>query len=89
MQEILDEHYWSIPQEIFVDNQGAISLANNHITSERNKHIELRHFYVREKVVEKLISFTYVPSKLNVSDMLTKSITRPLLQNHRLSAGLK
>lgn len=89
LQEILDEHFLNTPQNIFVDNQGAISLAKNQVTSERNKHIELRHFFLREKVEEKLLTFTYVPSKLNASDMLTKSVTRTIIQNHRLNVGLK
>lgn len=89
LAEILDEHFLNYPQNIFVDNQGAISLAINHVTSERNKHIELRHFFLREKVEEKLLTFSYVPSKLNTADMLTKSVARTIMQNHILSVGLR
>lgn len=78
LQEILDKHFWSIPQDIFIDNQVVVSLANNQTTSEHNKHIELRHFFLHEKIEEKLLSFTYVSSKLNVSHMLTKSVNQDI-----------
>ncbi len=89
LQEIVNEKFLSFPQNIHVDNQGAISLAKNYVTSERNKHIELRHFFLREKVEEKLLTFTYVPSGLNIADMFTKSVQRMSLQNQKLGVGLR
>lgn len=87
--EIFDQQFFSLPQNILVDNQGAISLAKNHVTSERNKHIELRNFFLREKVEEKLLTFTYVPSASNAADMLTKSVQRKTLQKQRHFTGLR
>ncbi|MBK5649679.1 MAG: Ty1/Copia family ribonuclease HI, partial [Acinetobacter sp.] len=89
LQEIVNEQFLSFPQNVHVDNQGAISLAKNHVTSERNKHIELRHFFLREKVDEKLLTFTYVPSESNIADMFTKSVQRKSLCNQKLSIGLR
>lgn len=89
LEEILNEQFMNIPQQIFVDNQGAISLAKNQVTSERNKHIELRHFFLREKVEGKLISFTYLPSGSNVADMLTKSVQKNSLTKQRDIVGLR
>lgn len=89
LQEIVDEKFVSHPQNIHVDNQGAISLAKNYVTSERNKHIELRHFFLREKVEEKLLTFSYVPSSSNVADMFTKSVQKKSLCNQRGSVGLR
>ena len=83
------KQFLNFPQNVNVDNQGAISLAKNHVTSERNKHIELRHFFLREKVDEKLLTFTYVPSGANVADMLTKSVPRKSLCNQKLNVGLR
>lgn len=37
LQEILSECLLNYPQNVYVDNQGAISLAKNHATSECNK----------------------------------------------------
>ena len=88
LQEILCDKFLNFPQNICVDNQGAISLAKNHVTSERNKHIELRQFFLREKVEEKLLTFSYIPSKLNFADMLTKTVARTIMQSHRLNVGL-
>lgn len=89
MGEIVSKQFLRFPQNVYVDNQGAISLAKNYVTSERNKHIELRHFFLREKVEEKLLIFTYVPSELNVADMFTKSLQRKSMCNQKLSIGLR
>lgn len=89
LQEIVNEQFLNVPQSILVDNQGAISLAKNHVTSERNKHIELRHFFLREKVEEKLLTFTYVPSRSNAADIFTKSVQKKVLCDQRSSIGLR
>lgn len=87
--EIFNQQFFTLPQNILVDNQGAISLARNHVTSDRNKHIDLRNFFLREKVEENLLIFTYVPSGSNAADMLTKSVQRKTLQKQKLSTGLR
>jgi hypothetical protein len=38
------------PQNIFANNQGAIALEKNYVTSECNKYIELRHFFLGRKL---------------------------------------
>jgi hypothetical protein len=45
LEEIGLEKFVSKPMKLRVDNQGAIGLVKNKITSERNKHIQLRHFF--------------------------------------------
>lgn len=62
------------PQSIFTDNQGAMCLANNHVTSERSKHIDLRHFFLREKVEDEIMKFIYVRSSDNAADLMTKAL---------------
>lgn len=41
----------SIPQNIYVDNQGAIFLAQNHVASEQSKHIDIK-YYLRDLINE-------------------------------------
>lgn len=39
--------------KVFVDNQGAIALAKNPLSSWRTKHIDVRYHFVRELVKSK------------------------------------
>jgi len=64
------------PIVIQSDNQAAISLIKNPITSMRSKHIDVIHHLARERVVRGEVVFSYVNTADNVADMLTK----PLLE---------
>ena len=48
------------PTDVKVDNQAAQNLAYNPEHHERTKHIHRRHFFVREKVEEGLLSVPFV-----------------------------
>ena len=59
--------------EVFVDNEGAIALANNPLSSARTKHIDVRFHLIRESVRSKTKSVKYVPTKEQHADILTKA----------------
>jgi hypothetical protein len=69
-----------LPQDtatiIFEDNNGCISMAKNERSSERSKHIDIRHHLIREYVKQGRIHLAKVASKENVADLLTK-LVRP------------
>lgn len=73
LEEIAAETFSPSLQVLRVNNQGAIALAKNYVTLERNKHIRLRHFLLREKVEVKQINFECVPI-CNTAVMLTKPL---------------
>jgi len=62
------------PTTIFMDNSGAIDLAHDYIANERTKHIERRHFKVRELVEDAAIRVKYIASHANVADIFTKPL---------------
>jgi hypothetical protein len=70
-------------QKILVDNQGAIFISKNHATSERSKHIDLKYFFLRDLVKKKTILFEHVPSENNIADVMTKRVSKRILQEHR------
>ncbi|GLI65878.1 hypothetical protein VaNZ11_009514 [Volvox africanus] len=74
----------SVP--IKCDNQAAIRLVNNPITSARVKHIDVQHHFVRQRAVRGEISFVYVKSADMVADYLTKAL--PLSQFEKCVRGM-
>lgn len=84
MNKLLREiscEFTSSPQKVFVDNQGAIFIANNHVTSERCKHIDIKYFFLRDLVKDHIISFEHVPSSDNLADLLTKQVSKRILSD--------
>ena len=60
---------------VYVDNQGAIKLANNPINNQRTKHIDVRYHFIRHHVQVGNIVLLHVPSSENRADALTKALS--------------
>lgn len=71
------------PTAIFEDNNGCIKVANNPITSPRTKHIQVKFFYVRERVLRREVELVDIDTSLNVADTFTKSLSADLVRRHR------
>ena len=69
--------------KVFVDNDGAISLANYPLGSARTKHIDVRFHFIRDSTRLKTISVEYVPTKEQRADILTKALTGSIFKEHR------
>ena len=63
------------PLSLFEDNKGARDLAYNPEHHARTKHIDRRHFFVREMVESGEIVVPYVNSEENLADFFTKPLT--------------
>ena len=57
-----------------MDNKGAVDLAYNPEHHQRTKHIERRHFYVREAVERGEIRVPFVRTDDNLADFFTKPL---------------
>ena len=64
----------SEPTALATDNTGARSLSYNPEFHERVKHIERRHFYVRELVEDHRITVPFVCTAENMADFFTKPL---------------
>ena len=62
------------PVELFEDNKGARDLAYNPEHHSRTKHIDRRHFYVRELVETGELVVPYVKTDDNMADFFTKAL---------------
>jgi hypothetical protein len=69
------------------DNTSTIQLENNGQASstKRTRHINIRYFYVTNKIKEGRMRVMYWPTKQMVSDYLTKPLQGSLFRTHRNS----
>ena len=65
------------------DNEGAIRLANNPLSSGRSRHIDVRHHFLRDLVREQVIRIEHVETKLQHADILTKPLEVKAFRFHR------
>lgn len=79
----------SKPMPMSCDNQGALAMMQNAVSSLRAKHIDVAFHFVREKVYEKQLVPTHVPTTEMVADMLTKGMPVPGFPAGREAAGLR
>jgi hypothetical protein len=81
---LLDE--MGLPQDatrVYVDNSGAVELSRDRKSCHRSRHVDRRYFKVRELCFEGQLRVEHIDTKLNSSDLLTKSLPLPTFIQHR------
>ena len=66
-----------------------IALAKDNKFHSRTKHIDLQYHFIREAVQDGKIMVSYIPTDENVSDVLTKPLTKPKFQHFVEMLGLR
>ena len=61
--------------KLFSDNSATVSFFRNTRSTHRSKHIDVKLFFVKRKVVESLISIEYTPMTSMLADPLTKGLS--------------
>lgn len=79
---------FSLPFIIHADNTGALSLSSNPLNHPRTKHIDVRYHFLREHVTKGEFSPSWIPTRQNVADLLTKPLARVSFQGHRTGLSL-
>ena len=68
---------------VLEDNEGAIALAENPISSSNSKHIDVRHHFLSELVENEKITVEHVSSEDQHADILTKALPSVAFIAHR------
>lgn len=66
------------------DNKSAINLCSNKAYHPRTKHIDIKHYFIQEKVNDGIIKLEYISTKQMLADFLTKGLT---FEKHRSCLG--
>ena len=85
LRHLLDELHVKVDKAtlLYCDNVSAVYLTDNPIHHGRTKHIELDVHFVREKVAIGEIRVHHVPTRQQITDIMTKGLPRALFEEFR------
>lgn len=63
------------------DSSVALSRAYSDVYNGKSRHISMRHTYVRETITNGVITLTFVKSREDLVDPLTKPLSKELVNN--------
>ena len=81
---LVDLHLFPEKPVLWGDNKSANILANNPISSDRSRHIRVRHLRVQEFVEDDEIRVEWVGTKEQLADVFTKVLPGPALSDIRV-----
>ncbi|UYV61328.1 hypothetical protein LAZ67_1004381 [Cordylochernes scorpioides] len=72
---------FAFPLIIHCDNRSAIDFSKNNAENNRSKHIDIRYYHVRERIISGEIKIVYIPTKENLADVFTKTLSKVAHKN--------
>ncbi|GJZ65899.1 putative ribonuclease H-like domain-containing protein, partial [Tanacetum coccineum] len=72
-KSMLDYGFNFMNTKIYIDNESTICIVKNPFFTPNNKHIEIRHHFIRDAYEKKLFQVLKIHTDDNVADLLTKS----------------
>jgi len=73
---------------IYCDNKAAIAISNSKGNKRKVRHIDLRHFFIKEELENKVFDIAYIDTIRNKSDGLTKVLPKGKLAQALTDLGL-
>ncbi|GJX17327.1 copia protein [Tanacetum coccineum] len=61
---------------MYCDNRSAIALCCNNVQHSRSKHIDIRHYFIREQVENGVVELYFVTTNYQLADIFTKALQR-------------
>ena len=78
----------SRPLKLFCYNSAVVAFSKNTRNTSRSKHIDVKFYFVKEKVAESLIDIKHMLTKGMLADPLTKGLTIVVFHEHVSQMGL-
>ena len=91
MRNFLTECGYSVkgaPSTLYIDNNSALQVAKNPEHHGRMKHLDLRHYWLRDVVKEGKIDVKYIPTASMPADIMTKTLPKATVEEMRRLLGL-
>jgi peroxiredoxin family protein len=76
------------PTEIYIDNRSTIALAKNPVYHERSKHIDTRHYFIREHMKNKKVKLISCKTNDQIADIFTKSLKGEIFIRLKFMLGM-
>ena len=74
------------PTIIYEDNTGCLAMAENQVSRDRTKHIDIKLHFCREAVQNKQVMIIQCPTERMTADILTKALQRGKFETFRAAA---
>ncbi|GKC38667.1 putative ribonuclease H-like domain-containing protein, partial [Tanacetum coccineum] len=71
--QMLDYGFNFMNTKIYIDNESTICIVKNLVFHSKTKHIEIRHYFIKDSYKKKLIQVIKIHTDHNVADLLTKA----------------
>ena len=79
---------WDDSMKLNCDNKSAINITHNPIQHDRTKHIEVDRHFIKEKWEEGVMYMSYVPSKHQLANILTKGLNSSMFHDLVFKLGM-
>ena len=74
--------------KLFYDNSATVSFSRNPRSTSHSKNIDVKFYFIKEKVAESLISVEHTPMTSMLADPLTKDLPICVFHEHVTRMGL-
>jgi hypothetical protein len=90
LRKLISDLFDQIPKStiIYCDNQSCIRLSKQPVFPERSKHIEIKYYFIQDKVQEGEVKLKYIPTDEQTVDILTKPLSRIKFAYFREKMGI-
>ncbi|GAV83562.1 hypothetical protein CFOL_v3_27008 [Cephalotus follicularis] len=72
---------YNSPMRLYCDNKVAVSIAQNPVHHDCTKHVEVDRHFIKEKIEDGTVYLTYIPTREQTTDILTKNLYKSFFGN--------
>jgi hypothetical protein len=77
------------PLKLYYDNNPAVQYAHNNKSSGAAKHIDIKHYVVKDKVRDQIINLEHISTGKMLADSLIKGLPPNVFREHIAGMGLR